>query len=84
VVARRPDAPALIGLGAAFVGFVGVFSALITATYILRMFSFAFFGPFNARWSGLRDLLPTEVLAGSLLAGAIIFLGLWPLSLIHR
>ncbi len=65
-------------------GALGVFSALITATYILRMFSFAFFGPFNARWSGLRDLLPTEVLAGSLLAGAIIFLGLWPSPFVDR
>src|SRR5205823_5151075 len=65
-------------------GALGVFSALITATYIFRMFSFAFFGPFNERWAGLRDLLPTEVLAGALLSGAILFMGLWPSPFVDR
>ncbi|MHB8574180.1 MAG: complex I subunit 4 family protein [Dehalococcoidia bacterium] len=65
-------------------GALGVFSALITATYILRMFSFAFFGPFNERWSGLRDLLPTELLAGGLLSAAILFLGMWPSPFVDR
>jgi NADH-quinone oxidoreductase subunit M len=65
-------------------GALGVFSALITATYILRMFGFAFFGPFNPRWSGLRDLLPLEALAGTLLAGAIVFMGVWPSPFVDR
>jgi len=65
-------------------GALGVFSALITATYILRMFGFAFFGPFNVKWSGLHDLLPVETLAGVLLASAIIFLGLWPSPFVDR
>lgn len=65
-------------------GALGVFSALITATYILRMFGFAFFGPFNTRWSDLRDLVPAEVMAGGLLAGAIVFLGVWPSPFVDR
>ncbi len=65
-------------------GALGVFSALITATYILRMFGFAFFGPFNMRWSGLHDLLPVEMLAGTLLAGAIVFMGVWPSPFVDR
>ncbi len=65
-------------------GALGVFSALITATYILRMFAFAFFGPFNERWSGLKDLLPSEMLAGGLLAGAIVFMGVWPSPFVDR
>jgi NADH-quinone oxidoreductase subunit M len=65
-------------------GALGVFSALITATYILRMFGFAFFGEFNPRWSDLRDLLPVEVAGGVLLAGAIVFLGVWPSPFVDR
>ena len=65
-------------------GALGVFSALITATYILRMFGFAFFGPFNERWISLRDLLPYELLAGGLLAGAVVFMGVWPSPFVDR
>jgi NADH-quinone oxidoreductase subunit M len=65
-------------------GALGVFSALITATYILRMFGYAFFGPFNPKWSGLRDLLPVEMMAGALLSCAILFLGLWPSPFVDR
>jgi len=65
-------------------GALGVFSALITATYILRMFGFAFFGPFNERWGSLKDLLPVELLSGALLVGAIVFLGVWPSPFVDR
>src|SRR5262249_11116873 len=41
-------------------------------------------GPFNERWSGLRDLLPSETLAGALLACAILFMGLWPSPFVDR
>src|SRR5579875_1821231 len=65
-------------------GALGVFAALITATYILRMFAFAFFGPFNPRWGSLRDLVPVEVVAGLALAGAIVFMGVWPSPFVDR
>jgi NADH-quinone oxidoreductase subunit M len=65
-------------------GALGVFSALITATYILRMFGYAFFGPANPRWGSLRDLLPQETLAGALLVSAIIFMGVWPSPFVDR
>ncbi|MGI8925503.1 MAG: complex I subunit 4 family protein [Tepidiformaceae bacterium] len=81
--------PALSGFTAEFHIFVGtfqtyplfgalaIFSAALAAAYMLRMFAIVFFGPFNARWSGLRDVTPLEGMAGALLIGAIVVMGVW-------
>jgi NADH-quinone oxidoreductase subunit M len=88
--------PGLAGFVAEFHIFVGVFrtyplfgalgvaAAAITAAYILRMLALAFFGPFNVRWSGLRDMQFVEVAAASLLVAFLIFMGVWPSPFIDR
>lgn len=60
------------------VGGLAVLTAAITATYLLRMFSQAFFGEFNPRWSGLKEITLVERAGATLLAGTILVLGVWP------
>jgi len=89
--------PGLAGFVAEFHIFVGVFqagywwagglgilAAAITATYILRMLALAYFGPFNERWEGLKEMRIGEQVAGALLIAFIIFMGLWPAPFIDR
>jgi NADH-quinone oxidoreductase subunit M len=82
--------PSLAGFVAEFNIFVGVFrtypvlgvlavaAAAISATYTFRMFAVVFFGRFNPRWRGLRDLQKTELFGGAVLAASIIFMGVFP------
>lgn len=88
--------PGLAGFVAEFHIFVGVFetyplfgilavvAAGITAAYILRLLATAFFGPFNERWSDLKDASRLETAAGLLLIGFILFMGIWPDPFIDR
>ncbi len=81
--------PGLSGFTAEFHIFVGtfrsfplfgglaIFAAALAAGYMLRMFGVVFFGPFNPRWSSLRDLRPVEVVSGLTLLGAIFLMGMW-------
>ncbi len=81
--------PGLSGFTAEFHIFVGTFerypifgglailAAALAAGYTLRMFSVVFFGPFNPRWQGLKDLTPLEVLAGVTLLISIGLMGVW-------
>jgi NADH-quinone oxidoreductase subunit M len=66
------------------VGALAVLTAAITATYLLRMFSTAFYGEFNPRWSGLREMAWSERAGAAVLAGSIVVLGLWPAPWIDR
>jgi len=65
-------------------GALAIFSAAITATYILRMLTMAFFGPFNERWSGLVEMTRWEQAAGAILIAFILFMGIWPAPFIDR
>ncbi len=88
--------PAMAGFVAEFNIFVGVFrsypvlgvmavfSAAVSATYTFRMFALVFFGRFNPRWSGLRDLQKTEIFAGVVLTTSIMFMGIYPKPFIDR
>lgn len=81
--------PGLSGFTAEFHIFVGVFqtypvfgalaifAAALAAAYMLRMFSMVFFGPFNPRWSSLKDITPIETISGGLLIGSMLAMGLW-------
>ena len=60
------------------VGVLCVAAVAITATYILRLMSRAFFGPFNPRWGWLHDMLPNEWTAAVILVAAMLFVGLYP------
>jgi len=58
-------------------GALAIFAAALAAAYMLRMFSIVFFGPFNPRWSSLRDITPLETISGGLLIGAMLAMGIW-------
>jgi NADH-quinone oxidoreductase subunit M len=59
-------------------GGLAIFAAALAAAYMLRMFSIVFFGPLNPRWKdSLHDLTPLETMAGGLLIGAIVLMGIW-------
>ncbi|MSP22112.1 MAG: NADH-quinone oxidoreductase subunit M [Dehalococcoidia bacterium] len=66
------------------IGGLAVLTAAITATYLLRMFSQAFFGEFNPRWSNLREINYRERAGATLLAGTIIVMGVWPSPWVDR
>ncbi len=65
-------------------GALGILAAAITATYILRMLAFAFFGPFNERWASLKEMRLGEQFGGAVLIFFIAFMGMWPAPFIDR
>jgi NADH-quinone oxidoreductase subunit M len=65
-------------------GVLGIFSAAITATYILRMLAKAYFGPLNEKWTGLKEMRIGEQFAAVLLIALILLMGLWPAPFIDR
>ncbi len=66
------------------VGGLAVLTAAITATYLLRMLAQAFFGEMNPRWTGLHEITVMERAGATVLAIAILALGLWPSPWIDR
>ncbi len=65
-------------------GALGVLGATITAVYILRMLSRAFFGPFNERWAELKEMQRNEQFAGALLIAFIVLMGVFPSLFVER
>lgn len=65
-------------------GALGILGATITAVYILRMLSVAFFGPFNERWAKLREMDRTEQFAGALLIVFLVLMGVFPSIFVER
>ncbi|MBI1886092.1 MAG: NADH-quinone oxidoreductase subunit M [Chloroflexi bacterium] len=65
-------------------GALGILAAAITATYILRMLAFAFFGPFNERWASLKEMRIGEQFGGAVLIFFIAFMGMWPMPFVDR
>jgi NADH-quinone oxidoreductase subunit M len=72
----------LIFLGAfqtyPLVGVLCVAAVAVTATYILRLMSRSFFGPFNPRWGWLHDMLPNEWAGAVMLVLTLIVAGVYP------
>ena len=58
-------------------GGLAIFAAALAAAYMLRMFSVVFFGPLNPRWRDLKDITALETMAGGLLIGSIVIMGVW-------
>ena len=65
-------------------GALAIFAAALAAAYMLRMFAQVFFGPFNPRWSDLRDLTMLERLSGGMLIASIVAMGVWWAPFIDR
>lgn len=70
--------------GYEWAGALGVLAAAITATYILRMLARAYFGPFNEKWAGLKEMRLGEQFAAVTLIAFLLFMGLWPAPFIDR
>jgi NADH-quinone oxidoreductase subunit M len=63
---------------------IGVLSAAVTATYILRLLGRMALGPLNERWVSLRDVTRWEVAAGLILIAPIVAMGVWPDPFVDR
>ena len=66
------------------VGGLAVLTAAITTTYLMRGIAQAFFGEMNPRWQHLKEITLIERAGATVLAGAILMLGLWPAPWIDR
>ena len=57
---------------------------VLTAIYVLRVFSMAFFGPVNEKWEGLRaeDLKGWQILPRAILVAVLLFFGFFPRMLL--
>jgi NADH-quinone oxidoreductase subunit M len=65
-------------------GALGIAAAAITAVYILRLLSAAFFGPLNEKWAHLKEMKPLEQVGGAVLIVFIAFMGIWPDPFVDR
>ena len=63
---------------------LGIFAAMLTAVYILRMWTWTFFGTFNERWAELKEMTYLERATATLLLASMLFMGLWPAPFIDR
>ena len=63
---------------------IGILSAAITAIYILRLLGRMALGPFNERWTDLRDISRWEMVAGLALLAPIVAMGVWPDPFVDR
>jgi NADH-quinone oxidoreductase subunit M len=55
-----------------------VAAVAITATYIFRLMSRAFFGPLSIRWNFLHDMLPNEWIGSAILVATLVIAGVYP------
>jgi NADH-quinone oxidoreductase subunit M len=65
-------------------GALGIFAAMMTAVYILRMMSMSFFGPFDEKWNELKEMTFLERGTAVMLTGFLLFMGLWPAPFVDR
>ncbi|MQC17433.1 MAG: NADH-quinone oxidoreductase subunit M [Chloroflexi bacterium] len=66
------------------VGGLAVLTAAITTTYLMRGLAQMMFGDMNPRWSQLKEITVMERAGATVLAIAILVLGLWPAPWIDR
>ena len=65
------------------VGVLGIFAAMFTAVYILRLIGRVFFGPLDERWRDVTDMNRREGFAAGILALVLILFGVFPLPLLR-
>lgn len=63
---------------------LGIFAAMLTAVYILRLWSISLFGPVDEKWNDLKEMTYLERGTGVLLLSFMLFMGLWPAPFIDR
>jgi NADH-quinone oxidoreductase subunit M len=65
-------------------GALGIFAAMVTAVYILRIWSTSFFGPVDEKWNDIKEMTYLERGTAVLLLSSMLFMGLWPAPFIDR
>jgi NADH-quinone oxidoreductase subunit M len=65
-------------------GALGIFAAMMTAVYILRMWTWTFFGQFNERWAELKEMTYLERATAVMLFASMLWMGLWPAPFVDR
>ena len=63
---------------------LGVFAAAMTAMYILRMMSMAFFGPVDDRFADVKEMTYLERGTAVLLLAGMLWMGLFPAPFVDR
>lgn len=65
-----------------FLAILGILGIVITATYVLRVVQFTFFGPRKEEWDHLTDAKGIEMIPIVVLIGTLILFGVYPSPLI--
>lgn len=62
------------------IGVCIIVGLVLTAIYVLRVFSLAFFGPVNPKWDSLRDqdMRGWQLLPRAILVGVLLYFGFFP------
>ena len=63
---------------------LGIFAAAMTAVYILRMMSMAFFGPLDERFGDVKEMTYLERGTAVLLLAGMLWMGLFPAPFVDR
>jgi NADH-quinone oxidoreductase subunit M len=64
------------------IAILGILGIVITATYVLRVVQFTFFGPRKPEWDHLEDAKGIEMVPIVLLIGTLLLFGLYPAPLV--
>ncbi|WP_028307350.1 complex I subunit 4 family protein [Desulfitibacter alkalitolerans] len=65
-----------------FLAILGILGIVITATYVLRVVQFTFFGPRKEEWDHLEDARGVGMIPMVVLIGTLILFGVYPAPLI--
>ena len=65
-----------------FLAILGILGIVITATYVLRVVQFTFFGPRKAEWDHLEDAKGIQLVPMVVLIGTLILFGVYPAPLV--
>ncbi len=65
-----------------FLAILGISGIVITATYVLRVVQFTFFGPRKEEWDHLEDAKGIEMVPIVTLIGVLILFGIYPAPLV--
>ncbi|KUO52378.1 MAG: NADH dehydrogenase [Desulfitibacter sp. BRH_c19] len=65
-----------------FLAILGILGIVITATYVLRVVQFTFFGPRKEEWDHLDDAKGIQLVPMVVLIGTLILFGLYPAPLV--
>ena len=65
-----------------FIAILGILGIVITATYVLRVVQFTFFGPRKEEWNHLKDAKGIQLVPIVVLIGTLLLFGVYPAPLV--